>query len=119
MTSDLNSRDPFSRPVPARRSTNPYQGLSAPIPLEGWNLRASDIFRERPLATHLNRNAGWLQARPRTSDAIEAALFPEYALGGMEHEEVRSLMNRALWDAGYVPSNKDSDNPTWTWTAGN
>ena len=114
MTLDRNRRI-----LPSRRSTNPFQGAPAPIPLIGWDLRAPDIFRERPLATQLDNNAEWLQARPRTSNAIEAALFPEYALCGMEHEEVRSLLNRALWDAGYVPSSTDTDNPTWTWTEGN
>ena len=54
-----------------------------------------------------------------TSNAIEAALFPEYSLCGMERKEVGSMLNRALWDAGYVPSSTDTDNPTWTWTEGN
>ncbi len=113
------------KPESARRRNrhphfeNPFPGLPMPIPLEGWNLRATDIFRERPLAARLDLNAKWLQLRPRTSNAIEYCLFPEYSLCGMEHSEVRHLMNRALWDAGYVPDREDTDNPTWTWTAGN
>jgi hypothetical protein len=97
---------------------NPFQAAPMPVPLEGWNLRAPDIFRERPLADHLGRNAGWLQARPRTSNQIEDALFPSYSLGGMQREEVRAQLNRALWDAGYTPNCED-ENPTWTWTEGN
>jgi hypothetical protein len=118
MTTDLNRRDPLRRPHPSRHKLNPFQDAPAPIPLSGWNLRAPDIFGERSLAANLERNAGWLQARPRTSNAIEAALFPEYALCGMAHEEVRSLMNAALWDAGYVPSSTGTGNPTWSWTEG-
>lgn len=118
MTTEPTRRDPIRQPLPPRRM-NPFQGASAPIPVTGWNLRAPDLFRERPLAEHLDRNAGWLQARPRTSNAIEAALFPEYRLCGMEHEEVRTLMNAALWNAGYAPDSEDTDNPTWTWTEGN
>lgn len=98
---------------------NPFQTDPMPIPLEGWELRAPDIFRERPLASHLDQNAGWLQARLRTSNQIEAALFPNYSLGGMQPEEVRSLLNHALWDAGYTPSSEWERNPTWTWTEGN
>lgn len=114
------NRRPVSRhPLPPSRGGNPFQGIPMPIPVEGWNLRASEIFRERPLSSHLERNAGWLQGRSRTSDAIEAALFPEYSLGGMEHEEVRSALNCALYDAGYTPSSEDTGNPTWTWTEGN
>lgn len=98
---------------------NPFQAAPKPIPLSGWNLRALDIFRERPLADHIDRNAGWLQAHPHTSNAIEAALFPEFSPCGMEPEEIRRLMNRALWDAGYFPDCENTDNPTWTWTEGN
>jgi len=119
MTIIPNRRDPIRRALPSRRSMNPFQGASAPIAITGWDLRAPDIFRARPLAAHLECNAGWLQARPRTSNAIEAALFPEYSLCGMEREEVRSLMNAALWDAGYVPSSTDTTNPTWNWNEGN
>ncbi len=53
--------------LPSRHSTNPFQGAPAPIPLAGWDLRAPDIFRERPLATQLDRNAEWLHARPRST----------------------------------------------------
>jgi hypothetical protein len=110
--------EPTHHPLRRRHEGNPFPGVSMPLPLEGWNLRATDIFRECPLARHLGSNAGWLQARPRTSDAIEAALFPAYALCGMEHDEVRSLLNRALWDVGYNPDDEETDNPTWTWTKG-
>ncbi|BDU74905.1 hypothetical protein [Mesoterricola silvestris] len=104
-------------PIPGSRRQNPFQNVPIPVPIEGWNLRAADIFRERPLADHLERNRAWLQARPRTSNQIEDALFPSFALGGMESREVRSLLNRALWDAGFTPSHEDA-NPTWTWTDG-
>ena len=86
--------------------------------LDGWKLRAADIFRAAPLASHLSKNARWLQARPRTSEDIETALFPEYALGGMDHYEVRTQMNFALFDAGYDPDDEASSNPTWFWTEG-
>jgi len=99
------------------RSSNPFQGAPLPVPLDGWNLRAPDIFRQRPLADHLERNRGWLEARPRTSNQIDDALFQPYALAGMHFSEVRLLLNHALWDAGYKPSN-ESENPTWTWTDG-
>ncbi len=112
MTTSPSSRSNF-------RGMNPFECTPMPIPLGEWGLRAPDIFRERPLARHLNRNDGWLQAVPRTSDQIEAALFPEYALGGMLSDEVRSLLNHALWDAGYTPSREGERNPTWTWTEGN
>jgi hypothetical protein len=102
----------------ATRTTNPFQTTPLPIPLDGWNLRASDIFRERPLSDHLGRNTGWLQARPRTSSQIEMALFPSFSLDGMQSDEVRSLLNRALWDAGYTP-NCTGANPSWTWAEGN
>ncbi len=103
----------------AFRGTNPFQAVPMPVPLWECGLRASEIFRERPLALHLKRNTGWLQALPRTSNQIEAALFPGYALGGMQPEEVRSQLNRALWDAGYTPSSDYASNPTWTWMEGN
>jgi len=67
------------------------------------------------MVDHLDLNAEWLQAHPRSSNAIESALLPEYSLSGMEHEDVRSLMNAALWDAGYVPDQEDTDNPHWHW----
>jgi hypothetical protein len=104
---------------PAFPDRNPFKAAPLPVPLEGRDLRASDIFRERPLAAHLECNSGWLQTRPRTSKQIAVALFPDFILGGMEPEDVRSLLNRALWDAGYTPSSVGSDNPTWTWTEGN
>lgn len=114
-----NRRDAVRRPTLSARGTNPFRAVPMPIPLEGWGLRAVDIFQARPLAHRLDMNVEWLQARPRTSDEIEAALFPEYSLCGMEHDEVRSLLNFALWDAGYVPDREDADNPTWIWTEGN
>lgn len=117
MTPEQPFRDPNRRPLPPI-CQNPFQGAPAPIPASGWNLRAPDLFRRRSLTDHLDRNTGWLQARPRTSNAIEAALFPEYSLSGMEPEEVRALLNAALWDAGYVPDDTDTRNPTWTWTEG-
>lgn len=101
------------------RGRNPFCDIPVPHPVDGWGRCASDLFRGRPLASCLERNAAWLQARTRTSDEIEAALFPEYSLGGMTHDEVRSLMNRALWDAGYTPSSEHTNNPTWTWMEGN
>lgn len=113
--SAANPHNPFNRNN--FRRTNPFQGTPLPIPLEGWNLRAPDIFRARPLNDHLERNAGWLQARPRTSNQIEAALFPEYSLSGMSSSEVRMILNEALWDAGYKPDFEE-ENPTWTWTDG-
>lgn len=99
-------------------SRNPFQGSPMPIPLEGWDLRAPNIFRDRPLADHLNLNAGWLQVRARTSNQVEAALFPSFTLGGMQSDEVRAQLNRSLWDAGYKPSN-EGVNPTWSWAEGN
>lgn len=117
MTTEPNHRDHNRRPLPPTRR-NPFQAAPAPIPAVGWNLRAADLFSPRSLAEHLDRNAAWLQARPRTSNAIEDALFPEYALNGMEAEEVRALLNAALWDAGYAPNATDTRNPTWTWTEG-
>ena len=111
-------RENLDCPNATDRGRNPFSSIPVPIPVDGWGLRALDIFRERPLASHLNRNAGWLQAFPRTSDEIEAALFPEYSLGGMQHKEVRSLLNRGIWDLGYAPSNDYSDNPTWTMPKG-
>lgn len=105
-------------PTPGSRGSNPFQSVPMPIPLKGWNLRAADIFREGPLADRLERNAGWLQARPRTSNQIQDALFPSFDLGGMQSGEVRALLNRALWDAGFTPDHEDA-NPTWTWTDGN
>ena len=110
-----NLLDGFRRPEPPHRKSNPFQAAPLPIPLEGFGLRAPDVFRERPLAAHISKNAAWLQARPRTSDAIHTALFPDYSLNGMEPEEIRVLLNRALWDAGYKSDNQDSDNPTWRW----
>jgi len=102
----------------AARTTNPFQPTPLPVPLDGWNLRASDIFRARALSDQLEKNMGWLQARPRTSNQIEMALFPSFSLDGMQSDEVRSLLNRALWDAGYTPSCTDA-NPSWTWAEGN
>lgn len=116
MTIDPYLREPLR---PSIHTANPFQGAPAPIPYTGWDLRAPDLFCKHPLAAHLDRNAGWLRARPRTANAIEAALFPQYSLSGMDSEEVRSLLNRALWDAGYVPSSTDTGNPTWSWTEGN
>lgn len=110
--------DVIHRILPARRGENPFQKAPLPIPAIGYDLRASDLFRERSLEAHLHRNAEWLQARPRTSEAIEAALFPHYSLDGVEPEDVRTLLNHALWDAGYAPSRASSDNPTWTWVEG-
>lgn len=98
-------------------STNPFQTAPLPIPLTGWNLQAPEVFRPDALARHLDRNQDWLQARPRSSNRIDTSLFPSYALGGMEREEVRASLNAALWDAGYRPSDH-SDNPTWSWDAG-
>jgi hypothetical protein len=68
------------------------------------------------MARHLERNAEWLRARPRYSDDIEAALYPDYSLGGMEHDVVRQLLNAALWNAGYSPDDTMSDNPKWSWS---
>lgn len=118
-TPSFNRRDAVRRPSLPARGTNPFRAVPMPIPLEGWGLRAVDIFQARSLAHRLDMNAGWLQARPRTSDEIEAALFPEYSLGGMDHDEVRELMNHGIFDAGYTPDWEDSDNPTWTWNEGN
>jgi len=90
-----------------------------PIPLKGFELRARDIFSKRPLTAHLNRNAGWLQALPRSTEAIESTLFPDYKAYRMESEEVLQLLNRALWNMGYTPSsNSDTDNYTWHWLDG-
>ncbi|WP_243295103.1 hypothetical protein [Geothrix mesophila] len=118
MTTEPNRRAP-NRGTCRPRRTNPYQGVPMPVPLDGWNLRAADIFRAAPLASLLSRNARWLQARPRTSEVIEATLFPEYTLGGMDHDEVRAQLNCALFDAGYEPDDEASSNPTWFWTEGN
>ena len=118
MTPEPNRRASNRGTCPPRR-LNPYQGVPMPVPLDGWNLRAADIFRAAPLAAHLSRNARWLQARPRTSEDIEATLFPEYTLGGMDHDEVRAQLNCALFDAGYEPDDEASSNPTWFWTEGN
>jgi len=118
MTPEPTRRNP-NRGSRRPRRPNPYQGVPMPVPLDGWNLRAADIFRAAPLASHLSRNAQWLQARPRTSEDIEATLFPEYTLGGMDHEEVRAQLNSALFDAGYEPDDEASSNPTWFWTEGN
>jgi len=117
MPTTANPSDPKRRHLPPRRP-NPFAGAPMPRPLDGWNLRAADIFKERPLASHLGMNAGWLQARSRTSDEIEGTLFPDYSLGGMEHDEVRDQLNHALFDAGYDPSEDETDNPTWSWNEG-
>jgi len=93
---------------------NPFRPVPMPVPLKGWDLQAPDIFQERALAKQLALNEKWLQARPRTSNQIEAAIYPQYCLNGMERAEVRAQLNRALWDAGYSPSDTDTDNPTWT-----
>jgi len=102
------------------RPDNPYQKAPVPIPLDGFGLRASEIFNEYTLANHLGKNAEWLQHAPRTSEQIEVALFHEYSLAGMEPEEVRQNLNHAIFDAGYHPVNCDSseDNPTWLWLEG-
>lgn len=105
-------RSPFQSP-------NPFQRIPLPVPVEGWDLRAPDIFRPKPLASQIERNAGWLQARHRTTSQIQSALFPQFSLCGMQADEVRSLLNCALWDAGYAPSRSDDSNPTWTWNEGN
>lgn len=117
MTNPSNPSLTYRRPETTRRSSNPFEAIPIPIPMDGFGLTAPEIFREKRLASHLDRNASWLQAHPRTSNAIEAALYPEYSLCGMEPEEVRQLLNRALWDAGYTPSNQGK-NPVWTWTEG-
>ena len=104
--------------LPVQRGENPFRGVPMPIPLDGYNLRASEIFRDRPLAARLCMNAEWLQARSRTSDEIEAALFPDYSLTGMDQNEVRSQLNHAIYAAGFAPSDREGDNPTWTWTEG-
>lgn len=94
---------------------NPFQPVPVPIPLTGWDLHAPEIFQPDALARHLERNRRWLQARPRSANQVESALFPSYSLGGMERDEVRANLNAALYDAGYRPSDTCA-NPTWSWS---
>jgi len=102
-------------PIPPRRRVNPFKKVPVPIPLQGRNLRAADIFKEGVLDAHLERNAEWIQGRPRTTTQIDGALFPDYSLEGMHREEVLSLLNHALYEAGFTPDD-ESSNPTWTFT---
>ena len=118
MKNELTSCVTCGRLEPLHRGSNPFKSVPMPFAFGGFGLSASQIFREHSLASHLDRNADWLQGRPRTSNDIEAALYPEYTLSGMEHDEVRSALNRALWDAEYTPSNPKSDNPAWYWLEG-
>lgn len=116
----MTHSNPHTQPAAHRRAHampktgNPFTGIPLPNPVERGQ-RASDIFKARLLVQQLNRNVGWLQALPRTSEEVEEALFPDYVLAGMRPEDVRSNLNAALWDAGYTPDREDSDNPTWTW----
>lgn len=117
-TNTLSSRTASLRPtLSSPQARNPFASIPLPRPVERGQ-RASDLFKPRPLDRHLERNAGWLQALPRTSDEIEEALFPEFLLGGMRPEDVRSNLNAALWDKGYTPDREEGDNPTWTWHQG-
>lgn len=100
------------------RTKTQHQGIPMPVTLESSNLRAADVFEEDALASHLDRNAGWLQARPRTSNQIEEAIFHAHVHGAMELEAARLLLNWALWDAEYSPDDSDSSNPTWLWLEG-
>jgi len=102
-------------PIPPRRRVNPFKKIPVPVPLLGRNLRAADIFKDGVLDDRLERNAEWIQDRPRTTTQIEAALFPDYSLDGMEPDEVLSLLNHALWEAGFAPDD-ETRNPTWTFT---
>lgn len=100
----------------SQRGNNPFQQVPIPVPCQSCE-RGSTLFSERALSRHLDRNAGWLQYRPRTSEEIEQALYPLYNPCGVSPEDARTALNYGLWDAGYTPSDKGS-NPTWCWNEG-
>lgn len=107
-----------NKPASASRGENPFHAIPYALPLLEEDLRAVEIFMDGLVHERIHLNSEWLQFSPRSSNQIDGALFPCYALGGMEPEDVRTLLNRAMWDAGYEPSNH-GHNPTWTWTEGN
>jgi len=107
-----------NNPKQIDRGENPFPAVPTPLPCLEDDLRAVDIFTDGLVHERIRVNAEWLQYSPRSSSQIDAALFPYYSLRGMDPDEVRILLNRALWDAGYEPSDT-GQNPVWSWTEGN
>jgi len=84
---------------------------------EAWEASQEEAhpYSKSDVASVLARHRGWLQAGPRSSTLIYAVLFPRCPAKGMTRDRTLVRISRALFDAGYTPSDH-SPNPIWAWT---
>ena len=71
------------------------------------------LFVPEVLARVIERNLTWLQWTPRTSSEALEALFVNVTPSGMSRQDRLSRISDALFDAGFIPSDRTL-NPTWT-----
>jgi hypothetical protein len=65
------------------------------------------------LATVIERNHGWLQDCPRTSQEVLETLFPSLDCLWTLRRGYLLQVGYALYDAGYTPNPAKSVNPLW------
>lgn len=70
------------------------------------------------IAAQIALNSEWLTYAPRSTAKVRKELFPQFQATGMSMDKLLVRISRALFDAGYTPSNH-GPNPTWSCASGN